>query len=179
MTLVLAPVLATVMAMSAGGLSAQPTASVQASPAPTTPIEPAATTTIIGAPDAPVRSTLKPTPGAGDGTRPRQRLVTVFGTEECPKPTSADEIVVCARLPDSEIYRIPKQLRAANNARVSPFQANRNLLLGDSSGGAGGAIGSCSVIGGSGFVGCTKNDVDAWARDRTTRMGATEEVPPQ
>lgn len=183
LTLVLAPVLATVMAMAAGGLSAQPTVSAPPAPAPSaqTPpaAEPAASTTIISAPNAPVRSTLKPTPGAGDGTRPRQRLVTVFGTEECPKPTSADEIVVCARLPDSEIYRIPKQLRAANNARVSPFQANRNLLLGDASGGAGGAIGSCSVIGGSGFVGCTKNDVDAWARDRTTRMGATEEVPPQ
>ncbi len=177
LTMVLAPMLATVMAVSAGGLSAQ-TPSAPAEPA-TSSTEPAATTTIIGAPTDPVRSALKPAPGVGDGTRPRQRLVTVFGTEECPKPTSADEIVVCARLPDSEIYRIPKQLRAANNARVSPFQANRNLLLGDASGGAGGAIGSCSVIGGSGFVGCTRKDVDAWAQDRATRMGATEEVPPQ
>lgn len=127
--------------------------------------------------DAPVRSTLKPvTPS--DGSAPRQRLVTVFGAEACPKPSSPDEVVVCARLPESEVYRIPKQLRQANN-RVSPFQANRNLLLGDSSGGAGGAIGSCTAVGGSGMIGCTTRQIDAWARDRSSRMSASEEVPDQ
>ena len=132
------------------------------------------------APDAAApRSTLKPLPEPGDGTQPRRRLVTVFGSEECPKPTSKDEVVVCARLPDSEIYRIPKQLRSANNTRVSPFQANRSLLLGDSAGGAGGAIGSCTAIGGSGMIGCTKRDIDAWAQDRTNRMGVSESTPPQ
>ena len=128
---------------------------------------------------APVRSTLKPAPDPGDGSRPRQRLVTVFGTEECPKPTSPDEIVVCARLPDAEIYRIPKPLRSANTARVSPFQANRNLLLGDATGGAGGSIGSCSAVGGGGAIGCNQRQIDAWAQDRTSRMGTSEETPPQ
>lgn len=127
---------------------------------------------------APPRSTLKPPvePNA-DTSQPRQRLVTVFGTEECPKPTSPDEVVVCARLPDSELYRIPPQLRAANNQRVSPFQANRSLLLGDSSGGAGGSIGSCSVNGAGGMIGCSRQQVDAWAQDRANRMGTEEEVP--
>jgi hypothetical protein len=120
---------------------------------------------------------LKPAPErAGDGTQPRQRLVTVFGTEECPKPTSPDEIVVCARLPDSEVYRIPEKLRQANT-RVSPFQANRNLLLGDASGGAGGSIGSCSAVGAGGMIGCDQRQIDAWARDRTNRMGVDEETP--
>jgi hypothetical protein len=123
------------------------------------------------------RSTLKPPPAANaDTSQPRQRLVTVFGTEECPKPTSPDEVVVCARLPDSEIYRIPERLRTADNRRVSPFQANRSLLLGDASGGAGGSIGSCSVVGGGGMIGCSQQQVDAWAQDRTNRMatGRTE-----
>jgi hypothetical protein len=135
---------------------------------------------VLPSPDAaaPVRSTLKPAPVIADSTQPRQRMVTVFGTEPCPKPTSKDEVVVCARLPESEIYRIPKRLREAQN-RVSPFQANRNLLLGDSSGGAGGAIGSCSVVGGSGIIGCTRKDIDNWAHDRANRAGATEEIPPQ
>lgn len=128
---------------------------------------------------APARSTLKPAPDASDTSRPRQRLVTVFGTEECPKPTSPDEIVVCARLPDSEIYRIPERLRTANNARVSPFQANRNLLLGDASGGAGGSIGSCSVVGGGGMIGCSRKQVDDWAQDRANRMGTNPEIPPE
>ncbi|GGE17598.1 hypothetical protein GCM10011529_25130 [Polymorphobacter glacialis] len=103
----------------------------------------------------------------------------MFGTEECPKPSSPDEVVVCARLPDSEIYRIPQQLRAANDQRTSPFQANRSLLLGDASGGAGGSIGSCSVVGSGGASGCNQDHIDAWARDRTGRMGQSEEVPPQ
>ena len=125
---------------------------------------------------APPRTTLKQAPT--DGSQPRQRMVTVFGTEPCPKPESGDEIVVCARLPDSEIYRIPTKLRQAEK-RVSPFQANRNLLLGDASGGAGGSIGSCSAVGPGGQIGCTRNQINAWAKDRAGRAGASEEVPPQ
>lgn len=126
----------------------------------------------------PPRSTLKPPPAAdADTSQPRQRLVTVFGTEECPKPTSPDEVVVCARLPDSEIYRIPEKLRSAEN-RVSPFQANRSLLLGDASGGAGGSIGSCSAVGAGGMIGCNQRQVDAWAQDRTNRMSTSRtEIP--
>lgn len=122
---------------------------------------------------------LKPPPAAGaDTSKPRQRLVTVFGSEVCPKPTSNDEVIVCARLPESEIYRIPKRLRGANDKVASPFIANRNLLLGDGSGGAGSAIGSCSQIGPGGYIGCTRKQVEAWAADRTERMGATPAAPP-
>lgn len=127
--------------------------------------------------EAPIRSTLKPAPAAGsDTSRPRQRLVTVFGSEACPKPSSPDEVVVCARLPESEIYRIPERLRQAEN-RQSVFTSNRALLLGDSSGGAGGSIGSCSAVGSGGMIGCSRNQVDAWANDRTNRMGYQEETP--
>lgn len=149
------------------------------SPQPTAPQRP--TTEIITAPAATTPASaptmLKPSPEtAGDGTQPRQRLVTVFGTEECPKPSSPDEIVVCARLPDSEIYRIPEKLRQADK-RVSPMQANRNLLLGDVAGGAGGSIGSCSANGPGGMIGCDRKMIDAWAQDRANRMGTDEETP--
>ena len=113
---------------------------------------------------------------AGDGSQPRQRLVTVFGTEACPKPRSADEVVVCARLPESEIYRIPEPLRRAEN-RQSVLTQNRALLLGDGTGGAGGSIGSCSAVGPAGFTGCDRKQVDAWAADRTNRMGYNEPTP--
>jgi predicted Abi (CAAX) family protease len=126
-------------------------------------------------------SSLKPPPAPNaDTSQPRRRLVTVFGTEACPKPTSSDEIVVCARLPDSEQYRIPEQLRQAQN-QVSPFQANRKLLLGDASAGTtgAGAVGSCSTIGPGAQSGCNQQDIDAWAADRSSRMGYAEPVPPQ
>lgn len=125
------------------------------------------------APAQPVLSTLKQPDLDADGTQPRQRLVTVFGTEPCPKPESPDEVVVCARLPESEIYRIPEQLRQAESKR-SPFEENRALLVGDV---AGGGIGSCSAVGAGGAVGCNRKQVDAWARDRAGRMGAEEEIP--
>lgn len=113
---------------------------------------------------------------AGDGSQPRQRLVTVFGSETCPKPASADEVVVCARLPESEVYRIPERLRRPEN-RQSVLTQNRALLLGDSAGGAGNSIGSCSAIGPAGFTGCDRRQVDAWAQDRTNRMGYNEPTP--
>ncbi|MEY2884886.1 MAG: hypothetical protein RL490_2610 [Pseudomonadota bacterium] len=122
-------------------------------------------------------STLKPLPSPeADRSLPRQRLVTVFGTEACPKPTSPDEVVVCARLPEAEIYRIPAQLRRTET-RQSVFTRNRALLLGDGAGGAGGSIGSCSAVGPGGMIGCNNRQVDAWAADRTQRMGYNEETP--
>lgn len=161
---------ATIMLVLALALPA-PVAAQMATPAPV------ADRTVFAA-SAP-RSTLKPPPAPdADTSQPRQRLVTVFGNETCPKPTSQDEIVVCARLPDSELYRIPERLRQADNKRVSPFQANRALLLGDASGGAGGSIGSCSAVGSGGMIGCSNRQVDAWARDRSSRMATTRtEVP--
>jgi hypothetical protein len=114
----------------------------------------------------------------GDGSQPRQRLVTVFGNEACPKPRSADEVVVCARLPESEVYRIPEPLRRAEN-RQSVLTQNRALLLGDGTGGAGNSIGSCSAIGPAGFTGCDRKQIDAWAQDRTNRMGYNEPTPRQ
>lgn len=173
--LILAMVAAPAVAQLADGAKGPPDPGQIITPREVTP----STTMITSTPETPVRSTLKPLAPAGDGTKPRQRLVTVFGTEPCPKPTSPDEVVVCARLPETEIFRIPTPLRQAEK-RDSPFQANRNLLLGDSSGGAGGSIGSCTAVGAGGMMGgCSRRQVDAWAKDRAGRMGAQEEIPPQ
>jgi hypothetical protein len=164
--LVLATMAVPAMAQLADGQKGPPDPSIAPPPKEVTP----STTTITAEPGAPVRSTLKQ-PSSSDGSQPRQKLVTVFGTEPCPKPSSPDEVIVCARLPESEIYRIPTPLRKAET-RDSPFQSNRNLLLGDASGGAGGSIGSCTAIGAGGMMGgCTRKQVDAWAKDRARRPG--------
>jgi hypothetical protein len=127
---------------------------------------------------APPRPTmLKPADlPTGDGSQPRQRFVTVFDNEACPKPSSVDEVVVCARLPGSEVFRIPERLRKAET-RQSVLTQNRALLLGDGTGGAGNSIGSCSAIGPAGFTGCDRKMVDAWAQDRTNRIGYNEPTP--
>ncbi len=97
-----------------------------------------------------------------DTSQPRQRMVTVFGTDACPKPSSPDEIVVCTRLTDADRYRIPAQVRAGQPAPRSATETNRKLVLGDTAGGAGGSIGSCSTVGPGGASGCQFKANEAW-----------------
>lgn len=107
-------------------------------------------------------SMLKPAPT--DTTQPRVRSVIVFGNDPCPKSTSSDEIIVCARQPDEDRYRIPPGLRTANaGVQVSPFVKDRSLMLGSGAGGAGGGIGQCSTIGPGGYTGCMQQDINNWA----------------
>ncbi len=99
-------------------------------------------------------STLKPAPS--DTSLPRQKVVTVFGTDPCPKSTDPDEIIVCTRRPDEDRYRIPPTVRS-DIKPDGPFEGNnRKALLGDASGGAGGGIGSCSAVGPGGGTGCNQ-----------------------
>lgn len=113
---------------------------------------------LVASPPLAAQSMLKPAPT--DTSTPRQKLVTVFGTDPCPKASSKDEIVVCTRLPEDPA-RIPLALRNGQKPQ-SPFSQNRKLLLGDSSGGAGGSVGSCSPVGPGGATGCQVKANEAW-----------------
>ncbi|MGI4875966.1 MAG: hypothetical protein ACRYG4_00600 [Janthinobacterium lividum] len=101
---------------------------------------------------------LKPPPA--DTSLPRQKLVTVFGTDPCPKSADPDEIVVCTRRPDEERYRIPSAVRT--DVKPAGPYANRKRLLGDDAGGAGGGIGSCSAVGPGGGTGCEQAVQDGY-----------------
>jgi hypothetical protein len=118
---------------------------------------PASATPVSTAP-----SMLKPAPT--DTSQPRVRSVIVFGSDPCPKSTSDDEIIVCARQPDEDRYRIPPGLRTANSGvQVSPFVQDRSLMLGSGAGGAGGGIGQCSTIGPGGYTGCMQQEINNWS----------------
>jgi hypothetical protein len=94
---------------------------------------------------------------AQDGTY-RQRNVVVYGTDPCPTSKNPDEIVVCARRPEEERFRIPKDIReqerAAAIAREDQVAANRSALVSSRTAGTG--IGSCSTQGAGGITGCTQ-----------------------
>jgi hypothetical protein len=105
-------------------------------------------------------------PVSNDPTQPRVRSVIVFGSDACPKATSADEIVVCSRQPDEDRYRIPPTLRTAQGVPVSNFKKDRGLLVQQEAGGAGGSIGSCSAVGPGGYIGCMQQDLNKWADPR-------------
>ena len=87
---------------------------------------------------------------ANDQQESVRRLI-VYGNDPC--PASADEIVVCARRPETERYRIPQGLRdeAQEPSPESESWASRAESLeyvGDT------GIQSCSTVGPGGQTGC-------------------------
>jgi len=82
----------------------------------------------------------------------RISTLIVFGNDPCPRST-ADEIVVCARQPEGERYRIPKRFRGRqyNAARDGSWAGTAKVLEYVS---RQGLPGSCSPSGSYGQSGC-------------------------
>ncbi|HZF42482.1 MAG TPA: hypothetical protein VEZ48_03660 [Sphingomonadaceae bacterium] len=80
---------------------------------------------------------------------PRERLVEAFGSDPCPQ-SSGDEIVVCARRPESDRYRIPVELRepAAADLVTATDRVHEMIDIGRT------GTDSCSPVGPGGFTGC-------------------------
>ncbi|HEX8365596.1 MAG TPA: hypothetical protein VF603_09980 [Allosphingosinicella sp.] len=97
---------------------------------------------------------------------PNQRVsqIIVYGDDPCPA-SNAEEIVVCARRPEDDRYRIPEPLRG--NSQVSDNQswaANARSLEYVGRGG----IQSCSTVGPGGFTGCWAEMMRQAREDRRT-----------
>ncbi|MEO7179179.1 MAG: hypothetical protein ABIW83_10075 [Allosphingosinicella sp.] len=109
--------------------------------------------------------TLLPIPASARNDNIR-RLV-IYGRDPCPRAKSGDDIVICARRPETERYRIPKELRdsATAGAHDSTSWAARAEAL-EYVGRTG--IQSCSTVGPGGVSGCYNEMVRAWRRDRRT-----------
>ena len=76
--------------------------------------------------------------------------IIVYGSDPCPRSTD-DDIVVCARKPESERSRIPEKLRTGGPRQTREAWANRARAL-ETVGATG--INSCSPVGPAGFTGC-------------------------
>lgn len=76
--------------------------------------------------------------------------IIVYGNDPCPRSTD-DAIVVCARKPERERYRIPEKLRTTGSRQSRQAWANRARAL-ETVGATG--INSCSPVGPGGFTGC-------------------------
>ena len=89
--------------------------------------------------------------------------VTVYGNEPCPVATG-DEIVICARRPDNERYRIPEPLRdeAVDDPEGVSWAARAQSLerVGET------GIQSCSTVGPAGHTGCLMELIRAARNER-------------
>jgi len=98
---------------------------------------------------------------AQDETRVNQLIV--YGEDQCPQ-SSEGEITVCARLDESERYRIPPDLRTSNDPANQPWTARVKSFE------AVGAFGplSCTPAGLGGELGCTAKMIEAAYAERAS-----------
>jgi hypothetical protein len=98
---------------------------------------------------------------------PKISTMIIYGDDPCP-PSTDDTIVVCARKPDKERYRIPEALRGDPNDPKSQAWATRATAL--EYAGRGG-IGSCSTTGPGGASGCFNQIVREARAERSADPG--------
>ena len=88
--------------------------------------------------------------------------IIVYGTDPCPRSTD-DEVVVCARKPESERFRIPERYRQAGPRQKRESWANKATAF-ETYGRTG--INSCSPVGPAGFTGCTQQLINQAFKER-------------
>jgi hypothetical protein len=106
------------------------------------------------------------------GEQREVRTVIVFGNDPCP-PSTGGEVIICARRPETERYRIPENLRDREPGPESDSWAERAQAL--EMVGRGG-IQSCSPVGPGGATGCLKELIDK-ARAERRNEGPDGEIP--
>ena len=107
--------------------------------------------------------------GAARAGADRVRQVVVFGRDPCPK-SRGNDIVICARRPESERYRLPRAARGPAPGPGSTSWADRARSL-EYVGRTG--IQSCSTVGPGGHTGCWEQMMRA-ARDEREADGREE-----
>lgn len=98
----------------------------------------------------------------GDSTDDEKvNQLIVYGDDPCP-PSVGDEITVCARMDESERYRIPEILRDVQSPQNEAW--NQRVLAYETTGAFGTM--SCSPSGYGGWTGCTQQLIEAAYQER-------------
>jgi hypothetical protein len=109
---------------------------------------------------------------AGDSGEFKIAEIIVYGNDPCPRSTDS-EVVVCARKPESERYRIPERYRESGPLQTRQSWAARAKSF-EYVGRTG--IQSCSAVGPAGNTGCLQNMIDRARAE--ARQNQQEGVPP-
>ncbi|HET9811979.1 MAG TPA: hypothetical protein VFP53_09865 [Sphingomicrobium sp.] len=98
--------------------------------------------------------------------------IIVYGNDPCPRST-ADEVVVCARKPEADRYRIPERYRPSGTRQQRQSWAERAKSF-EYVGRTG--IQSCSAVGPGGSTGCLANMIERAKAE--AREAETQAAPP-
>ena len=116
---------------------------------------------------------IAPASAAAAGTPPRQSTLVVYGNDPCPTSGPDNEVVVCARRPEEERYRIPRRLRERQQIETSWAsraegldEENRQMRPN-----------SCSAVGSNGFTGCMAQMIRNWYAERRQRRAEDANIP--
>lgn len=104
-------------------------------------------------------------PVVAQGIPEREESLVVHGNDPCPR-SSGDDIVVCARRPESERYRIPPALRGGDRPSEVSW-GSRVAALEDAARDQ--RPNSCSVVGSWGQTGCISQRIRQWYAERRAR----------
>lgn len=105
--------------------------------------------------------------GADDG---KVNLTIVYGDDPCPESDSG-EIIVCARKPEEERYRIPEVLRDVDRPQSEAWTSK---VLAYETVGRSGPM-SCSPVGFFGATGCFQQFMDRYRAERANSSEARYE----
>lgn len=106
---------------------------------------------------------LSAAPEAAEAPQPRIATLLVYGDDPCPR-SNDDEIIVCARQPESERYRIPKALRKKPKDEAAQSWVARTRTLDMVS--QKGLPDSCSPQGTGGQTGCMRKFLEKARAER-------------
>ncbi|MHA3841762.1 hypothetical protein ACX0GZ_11150 [Sphingomonas aestuarii] len=96
-------------------------------------------------------------------------VLVIYGDDPCPTNAEGNEIVVCARRPEAERFRIPQELRGLE---VTPENRSWAVRQQDALNVGKTGIGSCSTVGPGGASGCFGQAAAAAKAERQNRERA-------
>ena len=99
--------------------------------------------------------------------------IIVYGNDPCPRAAD-DQVVVCARRPEIERYRIPPKYRPGGTRQETTAWGTKSQAL-QGLGATG--TGSCSAVGPGGFTGCLTQQIEQAKQQR--REEAAGNTPPE
>ena len=105
-------------------------------------------------------------PAVAQNTPGKVSEIIVYGTDPCPRSTD-DQVVVCARKPESERFRIPEKLRQGGSLQSRQSWAARARQF-ETVGRTG--INSCSPVGPGGYTGCEQQLINQAFNEREEQV---------